>query len=177
MPMQMPYSGVLQPGSSRADSMQYGYGGTGRTVPQQPPPQQIKSSFPSQPGDVYGAGGTHQALPPPGNAYMMYDGGEGGRTHHPPPQPSHFAQSGYPPTSASLQNPNLMVRNPSQSQFVRNHPYNELIEKLVNMGFRGDHVASVIQRMEESGQTIDFNSVLDRLNVHGSVGPQRGWSG
>ncbi|CAL5211897.1 unnamed protein product [Lathyrus oleraceus] len=178
MPMQMPYSGVPQPGSSRTDSMQYGYGGTGRTVPQQPPPQQIKSSFPSQPGDVYGAGGTHQALPPPpGNAYMMYDGGEGGRTHHPPPQPSHFAQSGYPPTSASLQNPNLMVRNPSQSQFVRNHPYNELIEKLVNMGFRSDHVASVIQRMEESGQTIDFNSVLDRLNVHGSVGPQRGWSG
>lgn len=178
MPMQMPYSGVPQPGSSRADSMQYGYGGTGRTVPQQPPPQQIKGSFPSQPGDVYGASGTHPALPPPpGNAYMMYDGGEGGRAHHPPPQPSHFAQSGYPPTSASLPNPNLLVRNPSQSQFVRNHPYNELIEKLVNMGFRGDHVASVIQRMEESGQTIDFNSVLDRLNVHSSVGPQRGWSG
>lgn len=150
--------------------MQYGYGGAGRTVPQQPPPQQIKGSFPAQPGDVYGASGTH-----PANAYMMYDGGEGGRTHHPPPQPPHFAQGGYPPTSASLQNPNLMVRNPSQSQFVRNHPYNELIEKLVNMGFRGDHVASVIQRMEESGQTIDFNSVLDRLNVHNSVGPQRGW--
>ncbi|CAJ2655071.1 unnamed protein product [Trifolium pratense] len=169
MPMQMPYSGVPQPGSSRTDSMQYGYGGTGRTVPQQPPPQQIKGSFSSQPSDAYGASGTHT---PPGNAYMMYDGGEGGRTQHPPPQPSHFAQSGYPPTGASLQNPNLMVRNPSQSQFARNHPYNELIEKLVSMGFRGDHVVSVIQRMEESGQTVDFNSILDRLN-----GPQRGWSG
>ncbi|XP_020237592.1 trithorax group protein osa isoform X2 [Cajanus cajan] len=178
MTMQMPYSGVPPPGSSR-DAMTYGYGGAGRTVPQQPPPQQMKGSFPAQPGEMYGPTGNLSALPPPSSAYMMYDG-EGGRTHHPPQPPSHFAQPGYPPTSASLQNPpghNLMVRNPNQSQFVRNHPYNELIEKLVSMGFRGDHVASVIQRMEESGQAIDFNSVLDRLNVHGSVGPQRGWSG
>ncbi|KHN31988.1 hypothetical protein glysoja_025822 [Glycine soja] len=179
MAMQMPYSGVPPPGSSRTDAIPYGYGGAGRTVPQQPPPQQMKSSFPAPPADMYGPSGNLPALPPPSGAYMMYDG-EGGRTHH-PPQP-HFAQPGYPPTSASLQNPppglNLMVRNPNQSQFIRNHPYNELIEKLVSMGFRGDHVASVIQRMEESGQAIDFNSVLDRLNVHSSVGPQRGgWSG
>jgi len=45
------------------------------------------------------------------------------------------------------------------------------------MGFRGDHVASVIQRMEESGQPVDFNDVLDRLNVHSSGGSQRGWLG
>ncbi|KAG5020907.1 hypothetical protein JHK87_016762 [Glycine soja] len=177
MAMQMPYSGVPPQGSNRADAIPYGYGGAGRTVPQQPPPQQMKSSFPAPPGEMYGPTGSLPALPPPSSAYMMYDG-EGGRSHH-PPQPPHFAQPGYPPTSASLQNPpqghNLMVRNPNQSQFVRNHPYNELIEKLVSMGFRGDHVASVIQRMEESGQAVDFNSVLDRLS---SVGPQRGgWSG
>ncbi|KAH1128111.1 hypothetical protein GYH30_016602 [Glycine max] len=177
MAMQMPYSGVPPQGSNRADAIPYGYGGAGRTVPQQPPPQQMKSSFPAPPGEMYGPTGSLPALPPPSSAYMMYDG-EGGRSHH-PPQPPHFAQPGYPPTSASLQNPpqghNLMVRNPNQSQFVRNHPYNELVEKLVSMGFRGDHVASVIQRMEESGQAVDFNSVLDRLS---SVGPQRGgWSG
>ncbi|KAL1363020.1 hypothetical protein HN51_011232 [Arachis hypogaea] len=183
MPMQMPaYSGVPQPGSSRGDAMPYGYGGTaGRTVPQQqPPPQQMKGSFPAQPGDMYGTASPHPALPPPASAYTMYEG-EGGRTHHPPQPPPHYAQAGYPPSSASLQNPgghNLMGRNPNQTQFMRNHPYNELIEKMVSMGFRGDHVASVIQRMEDSGQPIDFNSVLDRLNVHGSVGPQRGgWSG
>ncbi|KAJ7948312.1 putative Structural constituent of cell wall protein [Quillaja saponaria] len=178
MPMQMSYSGIPPPGSNRADSIPYGYGGTGRTVPQQLPPQQIKGNFPSQPGDVYGNTGTHPTLPP-GSGYMMYDS-DGGRTHH-PPQPPHFTQSGYPPTSGALQNPqtgpNLMVRNPNQSQFIRNHPYNDLIEKLVNMGFRADHVSSVIQRMEESGQPIDFNSVLDRLNVHSSVSSQRGWSG
>ncbi|KAF7805932.1 formin-like protein 7 isoform X1 [Senna tora] len=168
MPMQMPYSGIPTPAPNRADTIPYGgYSGGGRTVPQQPPPQQMKGSFPAQPGDTYGTTGNHPSLPP-ASGYMMYDG-EGGRTHH-QPQPPHFTQAGYPPTSASLQNPaghNLMVRNPD----------NDLIEKLVSMGFRGDHVASVIQRMEESGQPIDFNSVLDRLNVHSSVGPQRGWSG
>ncbi|KAK7290900.1 hypothetical protein RIF29_05672 [Crotalaria pallida] len=176
--MQMlPYSGIPPPGSSRSDAMPYGYSGTGRTVPQQPPPQPIKGSFQAQPGDMYGTSGTHMTLPPDASSYIVYDG-EGGRTHS--TQPPHFAQAGYPPTSGSLQNPaphNHMVRNPSQSQFVRGHPYNELIEKFVSMGFRGDHVASVIQRMEESGQPIDFNSVLDRLNVRSSVGPQRGWSG
>ena len=53
--------------------------------------------------------------------------------------------------------------------------YGELIEKLVSMGFRGDHVMAVIQRMEESGQAIDFNALLDRLSVQSSGGPPRGW--
>lgn len=109
---------------------------------------------------------------------MMYDS-EGGRAHHPPQQP-HFSQGGYPPANVSLQtpqpgpSPNVMMRNSSHSQYVRNHPYSDLIEKLVSMGFRGDHIASVIQRMEESGQAVDFNAVLDRLNVQSSGGTQRG---
>ncbi|KAK7324716.1 hypothetical protein VNO77_28509 [Canavalia gladiata] len=104
MPMQMPYE----------------YCGTGRTVPQQPLPQQMKGSFPAQPSDMFVTGGTHATLPP-ASAYMVYDGEGGrGRTHY-PPQPSQYAQTGYPPASASLQNPvphNLMARNPSQSQFI-----------------------------------------------------------
>ncbi|KAE9588554.1 hypothetical protein Lal_00002708 [Lupinus albus] len=178
MSLQMlPYSAIPPPGSSRGDAIPYGYSGTGRTVPQQPPSQQIRGSFPVQPGDMYGTSGTHTTHPP-ASAYMVYDG-ERGRTHH-PSQPPHFAHAGYPPTSASLQNPaphNLMVQNPSPSQFIGGHPYNELIEKFVSTGFRADHVASVIQRMMETGQPIDFNSVLDRLNARSSVGPQRGWSG
>ncbi|XP_019434502.1 PREDICTED: mediator of RNA polymerase II transcription subunit 15-like isoform X2 [Lupinus angustifolius] len=151
MSMQMlPYSGIPPPGSSRGEAVPYGYSGTSRT---------------------------HATLPP-ACAYMMYDG-EGVRTHN-PTQPPHFAQGGYPPTSASLQNPathNPMVRDPNQSHFIHGHPYNELIEKFVSIGFRGDHAASVIQRLEETGQPIDFNSVLDRLNMRSSAGPQRGWSG
>ncbi|KAL3502722.1 hypothetical protein ACH5RR_037171, partial [Cinchona calisaya] len=61
--------------------------------------------------------------------------------------------------------------------FIRNHPYSELIEKLVSMGYRGDYVVCVIQKLEESGEPVDFNAVPDRLNGHSSGGPQRGWSG
>ncbi|GAU27155.1 hypothetical protein TSUD_104640 [Trifolium subterraneum] len=150
MPIQKPYSGILP---------------------------QIKGHYPSQPGNLYGTSGVH-ATPPPASAYMMNES-EGGRVNY-PPQPSQSAQGAYPPQSASLQNPashNLTVRNPSQPQLVRSHPYNELIENLVNMGVRGDLVVSIIQRLEETGQPVNFNSVLDRLNVHSSLGPQRGWSG
>ncbi|OMO96770.1 hypothetical protein CCACVL1_04778 [Corchorus capsularis] len=176
MPMQVSYSGVPQPVSSHADTVPYGYGLPGRAAQQQPP-QQIKGTFGAQPADGYTTSGPHPPLPP-GSAYMMYDS-EGGRPHHPPQQP-HFSQGGYPPANVSLQTPqpgsgtNVMIRNPGHSQFVRNHPYSDLMEKLVSMGFRGDHVASVIQRMEECGQPVDFNAVLDRLNVHSSGGSQRG---
>ncbi|KAH7576930.1 hypothetical protein JRO89_XS01G0177000 [Xanthoceras sorbifolium] len=180
MPMQVPFSGVPQPASSRTDVMPYGYGASGRTVPQQTPPQQMKGNFGTQAGDGYAAAGSLPSLPP-GSAYMMYDG-EGGRTHH-PTQPSHFPQGGYPQNFNQNTPPNagtnIMPRNPSHSQFIRNHPYGDLIEKLASMGFRVDHAASVIQRMEDSGQSVDFNSVLDRLSGHssGPGGPQRGWSG
>ncbi|XP_044503318.1 activating signal cointegrator 1 complex subunit 2 homolog [Mangifera indica] len=172
--MQVSYSGVSQPVSSRADAMPYGYGAPGRTAPQQAPSsQQIKGGYRVQPGDGYASAGP---LPTPGSAYIMYEG-EGGRTHH-PSQQSHYPPGGYPPPNPQpTVGANLMSRPPSHSQFIRNHPYNELIEKLVSMGFRGDVVASVIQRMEESGQPVDFNAVLDRLNLHPSGGSHRGWSG
>lgn len=184
MSMQVSFAGMPQP--VRAESIPYGYGGPTRPPQPQPqpqpqppqpqlPPQHMKATFGSQVGDGYSVSG------PMSGGYMMYDN-ESGRAHHPPPQqPSPHFQQGF----MSLQNqqppggPNILVRNPSPPQFVRNHPYNDVIEKLVSMGFRGDHVASVIQRMEESGQAVDFNAVLDRLNVHSSsVGSsQRAWSG
>uniref|UniRef100_A0A2P2K520 Uncharacterized protein MANES_S000400 n=1 Tax=Rhizophora mucronata TaxID=61149 RepID=A0A2P2K520_RHIMU len=182
VPMQVPYSAIPQPLASRADAIPYGYG-AGRTVPQQPPPppppHQLKGTFGAQPADGYAAAGNHPALPS-GSTYMMYES-EGGRMHHPPQQP-HFPQGGYPPTNLSLQSSqpaaagaNMLARNPSHSHFTRNHPYGELIDKLVGMGFRGDHVVSVIQGMEDSGQPVDFNTVLDRLNVHSTGALQRGW--
>lgn len=150
MPMQKPYSGT---------------------------PPQTRGHHPAHQGNLYGTSGVH-TTPPPASAYVMNEG-EGGRASY-PPQPSPFAQGGYPPQNASLQNPaphNVTVRNPSQQQLMRSHPYNELIENLVSMGVRGDLVVSIIQRMEETGQPVNFNSVLDRLNAHSSLGPQREWSG
>ncbi|KAI4378320.1 hypothetical protein MLD38_015811 [Melastoma candidum] len=181
MSMQLPYSGIPPPASSRVDAVPYGYSGQGGmgTGPQQPPPQTIPGSYSAPQADLaYAAGGTHGAVPHRGG-YVIYDR-EGGRVSHPQQQPHFVASGAYPPGSIPIQSQpqsNPAVRAPSQSQYPRNHPYSDLIEKLMNMGFGGDHAAAVIQRMEESGQQVDFNSVLDRLNVQSSGGPQRGWSG
>ncbi|GJY86111.1 bromodomain-containing protein 4 isoform X2 [Tanacetum coccineum] len=163
--------------------MAYSYGGPVRTPQPQPPPQQqpppppsqhLKPAFGGPPGDGYAPAGG----PPSG--YMMYEN-ESGRVQH-PSQAGHFPQGGYPPTQQQASGGSGMMSRPGPGpappgQFMRNNPYNELIDKLVSMGYRGDHVMSVIQRLEETGQTVDFNAVLDRLNGHPSGGTQRGWSG
>ncbi|XP_047315713.1 formin-like protein 7 [Impatiens glandulifera] len=178
MGMQGAYTGIPQQGG-------FG-GGPGRTMQSQP--QQMKANYGVQTNDGYN--NTPQFTQ--GNAYMMYDAEGNNRAHHqnqpPPPQ---FSQGSYPPSSP-LQNPQSMANTvnrpqpPNQSPFMRNNnnnnnTYGELIEKLVTMGYRGDHVTGVIQRLEESGQPIDFNAVLDRLNGHpsssGSGSQRGGWSG
>ncbi|PIN19277.1 Non-specific serine/threonine protein kinase [Handroanthus impetiginosus] len=175
MPMQMPHVGASQPGSAGPEAIPYGYGAPSRPIQPQPAAQHHKTGYGAPPGEGYVPSGPRPALPP-GNTYMMFDG-EGGRAQQPPPQ-QHFQQTPYPPTSYPLQNPQrLPSANMVLPHSMRSHPYNELIEKLVTMGYRGDHVVGIIQRLEESGQPIDFNSVLDRLNGHSSGGSQRGWSG
>ncbi|KAK1413520.1 hypothetical protein QVD17_35295 [Tagetes erecta] len=162
MPMQMPYSAIPPPGSNQPMGYSYGGGPVRATAqpqpppPQQPAPQHLKPGFG---GDAYGAGGP---------SYMMYDN-ESGRVQHPSP-----GGQFYPPNQNQQQGQGggMMARPPQQ--IMHNHPYNELIDKLVSMGYRGDHVMSVIQRLDESGQTVDFNAVLDKLNGHPS---QRTWSG
>ncbi|XP_042501650.1 RNA polymerase II degradation factor 1-like [Macadamia integrifolia] len=189
MPMQVSFSGLPPSGVGHAESMAYGYGGVIRPTVQPSLPPQLNIQRQPQPPTNQSAFGVHLSdgsfsgagphPQPQGQGYMMYEG-EGGRTH---PLPSHYQQGGYPPTHASLQNPkpsaggNLLVRHPSSSQMMRSHMYSEMIEKAVSMGYMREHVAAVIHRLEESGQQVDFNSVLDRLNVHSSGGSQRGWSG
>ncbi|XP_043688896.1 ataxin-2 homolog isoform X2 [Telopea speciosissima] len=191
MSIQVPFSGLPPSGVGHAESMAYGYSGVIRPTVQPSLPPQLNIQRQQQPltnqstfgvnlndGSFSGTGPHPQQ--PQGQGYMIYDG-EGGRTSH--PLPSHYTQGGYPPTHASLQNPkppaagSLLVRHPSSSQMMRSHMYSEMIEKAVSMGFMRDHVAAVIHRLEEGGQPVDFNSVLDRLNVHSSGGSQRGWSG
>ncbi|KAI4363832.1 hypothetical protein MLD38_020000 [Melastoma candidum] len=180
MSSQMSYSGLRPPASTRVDAVPYGYSGQGGIGidPQQPPTQTIPGSNSAPQADLaYAAGGLHGAVPRGG--YVIYDR-EGGRVSHPRQQP-HFVPSGaYPLGSIPIQSqppPNPVARAPGQSQYLRNHPHSDLIEKLMNMGFRGDHAAAVIQKTEESGQQVNFNSVLDRLSVQSSGGHQRGWSG
>ncbi|OVA07771.1 Protein of unknown function DUF1421 [Macleaya cordata] len=186
MPLQVQFSGVPQPGMSRLEPAGYGYAApttTRTTVQQQPPPQNIPRQPPAQPlQNTYGAPLSDGAYPvsgphptqPPRQGYMMYEG-EGGRVPH--PMPPHFSQGGYPPSHVSSLQNQQPIRHSSPSPVMRSHPYNELIEKVVSMGYGREFVISVIHRMDESGQPVDFNSVLDRLNVHSSGGSQRGWSG
>ncbi|KAL8045274.1 hypothetical protein ABFX02_08G102400 [Erythranthe guttata] len=168
MPMQVSFVGASQQQPSSEAAIPYGY--TSNRPIQTPPPQHLRQTA----GDGYAPSGQPR---PAGNSYMVYDG-EGGRgPHHPPGPQSHFQQGvvgAYPPGPQRMPGPPNMVVPQSS---MRSHPYNELIDKLVAMGYRTDHVVGIIQRMEESGQTIDFNSVLDRLNGHSSGTSQRGgWS-
>ncbi|CAN6988034.1 unnamed protein product [Brassica rapa subsp. trilocularis] len=163
MQMQPRYAGPPQ------QSMQaYGYG-----APPPQAPQQTKMSYNPQTGDGYLPAGPPS---PPGYANAMY---ESGRMQYPPPQPhqqqhAHYMQGpqggGYAPQQHQAGGGNTGTPPP-----VSRSKYGELIEKLVSMGFRGDHVMAVIQRMEESGQAIDFNALLDRLSAQSSGGPPRGW--
>ncbi|KAL0559972.1 hypothetical protein IC582_000358 [Cucumis melo] len=166
MPMQMSFPSIPQPGSSRVDAGPYGYApGSGGSAPQQPP--QVKNAYGPPTGEGYMPPGQQS-----GGAYMMYDR-ESGRPPHHPPQQAHFNQSGYPLANAPHQVPPQAPAGPHVS--ARNPSHSHLIEKLVGMGFRGDHVASIIQRMEDSGQPVDFNAVLDRLSSPSGPGPQRAW--
>ncbi|XP_073151437.1 uncharacterized protein [Henckelia pumila] len=173
IPVQVSFAVASQPGSVGPETIPYAYGPAGRPIQPHPSIQNLKAGFISQSGDGYLPSGPRPPLPP-GTAYMMFDG-EGGRMHNLPPQP-HFHPGGYPLTSTSLN----LQRVPSAMvvpQSTRSHPHGELIEKVVSMGYRGDHVVGIIQRMEENGLPVDFNSVLDRLNGHSSGGSQRTWSG
>ncbi|XP_042061541.1 putative uncharacterized protein DDB_G0294196 isoform X2 [Salvia splendens] len=168
-PIQPNQQPAMQPQIRASSPMTFSSYLPGKTMQQQPP--KLKNGYAPQSGEGgYTSGGPRPQLPP-GNTYVVFDG-EPGRTHHHPPQPQ-FQQGSYTPQQSQP------PRVPSNSAIVppqpmRTHPYNELIEKLVSMGYRGEHVLSIIQRLEENGQTVDFNVVLNRFNGH-STGSHRGW--
>ncbi|XP_077212495.1 uncharacterized protein LOC143847516 [Tasmannia lanceolata] len=185
IPMQV-FSGFSQSGVNRPDAMFYGYGGPGRTVPQQPAQHNIQRQ-PQPPTNLGGTFGAHasdraypgaEPHPPQSNisGYMMYDTNTNMQPH-----PPHYQQGSYPPTQVSAhsnqQPPTGNAAAHPSSQPMRNHPYGELVEKAVSMGYTRDHVLSVILRMEESGQPFDFNAVLDGLNTRATGASQRVWSG
>ncbi|XP_051135051.1 uncharacterized protein LOC127254160 isoform X3 [Andrographis paniculata] len=170
-PGQPPQQAVMQP--QIRGSSQVVYSNYLPSQSNQPSAEMAPNSMPMQ----VPFGGASQTVPA-GSEPPAYGFVASGR----PPQPqlpSQHVKPGYNPTQPgdgyvhSGPHPALP---PGNAYMI--HPYNELIEKLVSMGYRGDHVVGIIQRLEESGQPIDFNSVLDRLNGHSqpSGGPQRGWS-
>lgn len=47
----------------------------------------------------------------------------------------------------------------------------DVVEKVIAMGFRRDVVTPIVRRMTEKGQTVDSNMILDML-THGGEAPQ-----
>lgn len=68
-----------------------------------------------------------------------------------------------------------MVSNSGGGHLPSGHAYDELVEQVAGMGFSGDQIRGVIQRLTENGQPVDMNTVLDRLNSSTAGPSQRGW--
>lgn len=171
MAMQVPYSTISQPGGSRPEAVPFGYGGSSSTV-SQPMPHHSLQRQPQPPTSQSSFG------PPP------IKGGYVGPAPYTPPLnvQSYSTTYNYPPSNVSAaQNqqlpPGNVVGVHPVPQPMRGPPYGEMIEKAVSMGYARDHVASVIHRMGESGQPMDFNSLLDVLNGRATGTSPRAWSG
>ncbi|VAH79798.1 unnamed protein product [Triticum turgidum subsp. durum] len=160
--MQGPYNTVAPSGGSHSE-VQYSYGGPG-IPPSQPPPQHNMQ---------------RQQLPPPGQGSFGPPPSKGA---YPPqyapqghPQGYNTSYGGYPPNDPSAAQAPQMPPGSSHHHMMRGHPYGDMIEKAITMGYPRDQVLNVIQRMTDSGQQIDFNALLDRLNESGSGAPPRPW--
>nr|CAB3478330.1 unnamed protein product [Digitaria exilis] len=167
--MQGQYNPAAPSGMSRSEAP-YSYGGPG-IPPSQPPPQHSmqRHQLPPSSQGSYG--------PPPSKG--SYAGGHAQYAPQGNPQ-GYGAGYGYPPSGPPAVQPPQMppggvgMSHPG-SHMMRGHPYGEMIEKAINMGYPRDQVLNVTQRMTESGQPMDFNNLLDGLNETGSAAPPRAW--
>ncbi|GJM93096.1 hypothetical protein PR202_ga09622 [Eleusine coracana subsp. coracana] len=159
--LQGQYSTVASSGGNRSE-VPYSYGGPG-IPPSQPPPQHNMQRHPLPPSQ-----GSFGPPPPSKGSYA------GPQQYAPHGNPQGYNTGyGYPPSGASAVPPAQMPSG--GSHMMRGHPHGEVIEKAIMMGYPRDQVLNVIQRMTESGQPMDFNTLLDRLNEAGSGAPPRAW--
>ncbi|KAH0467678.1 hypothetical protein IEQ34_002711 [Dendrobium chrysotoxum] len=148
MPLPAPYS----------SSQSVGYGVTGSSISHPPPQHNMQR---------------HPPLPPP-HAKSSHIGAN--------PYPPQSNMQGYNPVftidgnRASHQQSYQTNLSMPASQMMRNHPYGEIIEKAISMGYSRDQVVNVVNLMTETGKPLDFNALLDELNMHANGGPPRAWS-
>ncbi|WOK91516.1 pollen-specific leucine-rich repeat extensin-like protein 3 isoform X3 [Canna indica] len=172
MPMQVTNTTVSQPGAIRPEVMTYGYGGTGSSASRPPLHHNIQQTM--QPPLSQSSFGQQLNK----SNYM------GNATY--PPQPASYNVQGYsvsysyptsnPPASRNQQiSPINTAALHRDSQLMRSHPFGEMIEKAVGMGYDRNQIFSCVQRMVESGQPVDFNSLLDRLNGQAAGASARAW--
>ncbi|XP_078429067.1 formin-like protein (DUF1421) [Wolffia australiana] len=121
----------------------------GQTQSTPPPYQRGQPQSVPPPHELYGGGGPLQAPPYSG---MSKGGGYGG---------GYYGGGGYATAAPAM---------------GRGHPYAELIDKAINMGYPRDLVVGAVRHMEESSQPVDFNSLLDLLNSRPGPPPSQRWS-
>lgn len=56
-------------------------------------------------------------------------------------------------------------------------PIDDVVDKVVTMGFSRDQVRATVRKLTENGQSVDLNVVLDKLMNDGEIQPQKGWYG
>ncbi|XP_072994072.1 uncharacterized protein [Typha latifolia] len=149
MAMQVPYSAIPQQVGNHPEIVPFVSGGSGSTI--------------SQPATHNTTQGQHQ--PPSSQRSFGPQPSKGGYTSAAPYTPPANVQ-GY--NTPGLHHPGTQLRN---------HPYGEMIEKAVSMGYPRDLVLNLVDRMTVGGQTMDFNALLDGLSGRGSGAPPRVWSG
>lgn len=168
--MQGSYNTSVPSGANRPE-LPYSYGGAGiplsQPLPQhnmqrhQLPPSSQGSFGPPPPSKGSYAGSPQYA--PQGNPQGYSTG-----YAYPPNGPPAVQPQQMPPGGVGMSHPG--------SHMMRGHPYGEMMEKAITMGYPRDQVLNVTQRMAESGQSMDFNTLLDKLNEAGSgAPPPRAW--
>eukprot|EP00250_Pteridium_aquilinum_P005963 c15971_g1_i1 orf=221-1942(-) len=120
---------------------------------------------------------------PPVSMYETASGGGYGTPSYRAAQPVPSAPSGggasYPrlPTAQPLQH-GLPASSGGSSGPSSRSPLDEVIERVVAMGFSREQVRAVVRQLTENGQSVDMNVVLDKLmNGENSTQAPRGWFG
>lgn len=160
-----------------------------------PPSQQLYATPPNmfeppsiRPGPGYSGGYGPSSMPGEPYPYSSSPGQYGSGSSMKPPQVSlpamgQSGSSGYQqiPTARIL--PQALptasaVSSGSSSPGTGNRvPIDDVVDKVTNMGFPRDQVRETVRRLTESGQTVDLNTVLDKLMNDSEVQPPRGWFG
>ncbi|KAK4385999.1 hypothetical protein Sango_2470500 [Sesamum angolense] len=173
-----PTEPVMQPRKSGPHSDQFITFPILPNQPNQSPAEMVPNSMPMQVSFV--------GAPQPGSTgpEATYGYGSAGRPIQQQPPPQHLKpgygsaiRGGLSPTGprSALPPGNHLTWFDGEGGRTSSSPAASLPTKRLS-STAGDHIVGVIQRLEESGQTIDFNSVLDRLNGTPSGGSQRVWS-
>ncbi|XP_039063589.1 YLP motif-containing protein 1-like isoform X2 [Hibiscus syriacus] len=56
-------------------------------------------------------------------------------------------------------------------------PIDDVVDKVISMGFPRDYVRATVRKLTENGQSVDLNVVLDKLMNDSDIEPPRGWFG